>query len=43
MTAEIINLRQWEIDHPPALRCWIAYWRMVGAWSALLVTIAKHG
>ena len=40
MTATIINLRQWEADHPPALRCWVAYWRMVGAWSALLTTFA---
>ena len=41
MTAEIINLRKWEEDHPPVVRlltmsahCVEAYWKLVFAAQA---------
>jgi hypothetical protein len=38
MSAEIVNMKQWSEDHPPAVRlvnitvkCWGAYWNLQAA------------
>jgi|GEM_PF-1859012 len=42
MTAEIVDLDQWRVEHPPAVRlvniglhCWLASWRLWSAWAGL--------
>ena len=43
MTGQIVDLKQWRHDHPPAVRlaniglhCWLAYWRLCAAASRAL-------
>jgi hypothetical protein len=41
MTAEIIDLRKWEEDHPPIIRLWMAQSRCAMAWFSLFVKLSK--
>jgi hypothetical protein len=35
MTAKITDLARYRAANTPAVRCGVAWWRMVAAWTAL--------
>ncbi len=41
MSAKIVDLKQWEIEHPPIMRLMMAHQRCLVAWWSLFFSLPR--